>query len=174
VQGQEEKGLIRRAKECDEAAWAEIYERHKQNIYRYIYYRVSNASLAEDLTQEVFLRALESIDSFAFRGIGLSSWLYRIARNLVIDHYRRQPERAELPLEEGLLAAAEEDLGRQQELREALDCLTDEQREVVILRFVNGLSTAEVAQVLDKSEGAVKSLQHRALAALGRILKGER
>lgn len=174
----EERELIKRAKEYDSSAFAEIYERHYEGIYDYLYYRVSDPRLAEDLASEVFLKALESIKDFTFRGVRLSSWLYRIAKNLVIDHYRLQPDQAELPLKEGLIAAeggpseALEEEITQKQLRRALGTLTEEQHQVIILKFIDGLSNTEVAQVMDKSEGAIKSLQHRALAALGRTLEG--
>lgn len=172
-----QQDLIRRAKQRDEAAWEEIYERHKQGIHRYVYYQVSDAPLAEDLMQEVFLKAVEAIDSFEFRGISLSAWLYRIARNLIINHYRRQPEQKELTLDE-CVAASEEDTSAavekrfgQRELWKALGGLTELQREVIILKFIEGFSNSEVAHVMGKPEGAIKSLQHRALAALRRILE---
>jgi len=172
----EERELIRRAKGYDSSAFAEIYERHYQGIYNYLYYRVSDARVAEDLASEVFLKALESIRSFSFRGIRLSSWLYRIAKNAVTDYYRLQPSQADVPLKEGLIAAeggpgeALEEGIAQKRLRRALRGLTEEQRQVIILKFIDGLDNTEVAQAMGKSEGAIKSLQHRALAALGRIL----
>ena len=139
-----DRDLIRRAKQRDEAAWEEIYERHKQGIYRYIYYRVSDVRLAEDLMQEVFLKAVAAVDSFDFRGVSLSAWLYRIARNLVIDHYRCRSEQKELTLNESL-AASEEDISAtiekklaRRQLWRALGRLTDLQRDVIILKFIEG------------------------------------
>lgn len=173
---QDERELIRRAQEYDSRALAEIYERYYQAIYNYIFYRVSDDSLAEDLTAEVFLKALEAIESFAFRGVPFSAWLYRIAGNLVIDHFRRQPKQPSLPLEETQIFSDENPIDvlerglTQQELRRALDGLTEDQKQVIILKFVDGLSNTEVARVLGKTEGAIKSLQHRALAALARRL----
>jgi RNA polymerase sigma-70 factor (ECF subfamily) len=173
---QDERDLIRRAQEYDSSAITEIYERYYQGIYNYIYYRVSDDALAEDLAAEVFLKAMEAIESFTFRGIPLSAWLYRIANNLVIDHFRRQPRQPNMPLEETQVAAnenpgevLEQGLTRQS-LQRALSELTDEQQQVVLLKFVDGLSNNEVARVLGKTEGAIKSLQHRALASLGRLL----
>jgi len=173
---QDERELIGRAKEYDPVAFAQIYERYYQSIYNYVYYRVGDSSLAEDLTAEVFLKALEGIETFTFRGVPFSAWLYRIANNLVADHFRHQPQQPDLSLEEELIAAEgepSEALERgltQQQLAQALRGLTEEQRQVIILKFVEGLSNTEVAQVLGKTEGAVKGLQHRALARLGRIL----
>jgi len=179
AKNREERELIRRAKEYDSSAFAEIYERHYQGIYNYLYYRVGDARLAEDLASEVFLKALEAIRSFTFRGIRLSSWLYRIAKNLVTDYYRLQPSQEDVLLKEGLIAAegspgeALEEGITQRRLWRALQGLTEEQRQVIILKFIDGLSNTEVAQIMGKSEGAIKSLQHRALAALGRLLEGE-
>ena len=167
--------MIRRAQDYDPGAFGEIYERYYNGVYKYIYYRVGEQVLAEDLTMEVFVKAMEAIDGFTFRGAPFSAWLYRIASNLVIDHFRRQPA-VSVSLEERLVAVAEparhhmETEFTHQALRRALGELTDEQQQVIILKFVDGLSNIEVAQVLGKSEGAIKSLQHRALSALGRVL----
>jgi RNA polymerase sigma-70 factor (ECF subfamily) len=175
----EQRELIKRAKECDPAAFATIYEHYYQDIYNYIYHRVANAQLAEDLTSDVFLKVLESIGSFTFRGIPFSAWLFRLARNLMIDRLRTHPELAELSLEEELLpaeggadVALERKLTRQQ-LLQALRSLTEEQQEVIILKFIDGLSNTDVARILGKSEGAVKALQHRALSALSRFFEIE-
>jgi len=172
----DERTLIERAQAYETRAFAEIYERYYQGIYNFIYYRVSEEPLAEDLTAEVFLKAMEAIQSFTFRGIPFSAWLYRIANNLVIDYFRRQPKLPPVELEE-MQIATEDSPGdavefgmTQRELQRALSCLTEEQQQVIILKFVDGLSNEEVAQILGKTEGAIKSLQHRALASLGRIL----
>ena len=176
-QVQDERELIRRAKEYDPLAFAEIYERYYQKIYNYVYYRVSDGPVAEDICAEVFVKALEAIDSFTFRGIPFSAWLYRIAGNLVIDYYRRQPTQPDMSLDDNRSLIADDSPGvnlerhfSQQELRQALKGLTPDQQQVVILKFVDGLSNSEVAQILGKTEGAVKSLQHRALASLARLM----
>ena len=173
----EEHDLIRRAQEYDPAAFGAIYERYYNGVYKYIYYRVGDQGLAEDLTMEVFVKALEAIEGFTFRGVPFSAWLYRIASNLVIDHFRRQPGQPALSLEEKLVATSEhpamvalESEFTHQALRRALAELTDDQQQVILLKFVDGLSNHEVAQALGKTEGAIKSLQHRALASLGRVL----
>lgn len=172
---QEEHDLICQAQEFDPVAFGQIYERYYNGVYKYVFYRTGEQELAEDLTMEVFVKALESIDSFSFRGIPFSAWLYRIASNLVVDHFRRMPQAATLSLEEQLLTSNEAQVHleaqfTQQVLREALAELTDEQQQVVVLKFIDGLTNYEIAQILGKTEGAVKSLQHRALAALGRVL----
>lgn len=177
ISKQEELELIRRAKECDPSAFARIFEYYYQDVYNYIYHKVANVHLAEDLTSDVFLKVLESITSFSFRGIPLAMWLLRIARNLMVDHFRGQPKTSDLPLKEDLLSTEvgpsdvfETKLTRQQLVR-ALSDLTEEQQDVIILKFVDGLNNTEVAQVLGKSEGAIKSLQHRALVSLNRVLE---
>lgn len=173
---EEERDLISRAQAYEPGAFAEIYERFYQGIFNYVFYRVIDEPLAEDLTAEVFVKALEAIDTYTFRGVPFSAWLYRIANNLVTDHFRRKPRNNHLPLEETQVADDESptDLMErgftQRELQSALALLTDEQQQVVILKFVDGMSNVEVASVLGKTEGAIKSLQHRALASLGRVL----
>jgi len=178
ISKQEERELIKRAKECDSSAFARLYEYYYQDIYNYIYLRISDASLAEDMTSEVFIKVLESIDSFTFRGFPFSSWLYRIARNMMVDYFRSQPRPVDLPLKEELLPVEvspsdifEREL-TQQQLAQALSNLTEDQQEVIILRFVDGLSNTDVAQVLGKSERAIRSLQYRALSSLNRFLEG--
>lgn len=176
-QVQDERQLIRRAKEYDPGAFAEIYERYYQRIYNYIYYRVSDGITAEDLCSEVFIKAMEAIESYTFQGVPFSAWLYRIAGNLVIDHYRRRPSQPEMSWEDGRPLTMDDNPSDRleqkfdhQELRRAIQGLTADQQQVIILKFVDGLSNSEVAQILGKSEGAVKSLQHRALASLGRLM----
>lgn len=173
----DEARLIQRAKEGDPTAFAEIYDQQQPAIYRYIFYRVGDVATAEDLTSEVFVRLVERIDHFTYRGRPLLAWLYTIARNLITDYRRRAGQAAMLPLDEQLVAeggnmeqAAERRLA-QRWLAAALTHLTEDQRQVIILRFIEGLDSAEVARMLGKSVGAVKSLQHRALAALRRILE---
>nr|HID14242.1 sigma-70 family RNA polymerase sigma factor [Anaerolineae bacterium] len=172
-----EARLIRRAQQGDPAAFTEIYDRHQPAIYRYIYYRVGDVATAEDLTSEVFVRLVEGIDRFVYRGRPLLAWLYTIARNLVTDHWRRTGQATMLPLDEQLVAeagdleqAAERGLA-QRRLAAALVHLTEDQRQVIVLKFIEGLDNEETARILGKSVGAVKSLQHRALAALRRILE---
>jgi len=177
ISKREERELIKRAKECDSSAFARLYEYYYQDIYNYIYFRIPDASLAEDLTSEVFIKVLESIDSFTFRGFPFSSWLYRIARNMMVDYFRSHQEPVDLPLEEGVLPAERDTSDvfdrelTQQRLAQALSNLTEDQQQVVILRFVDGLSNTDMAQVLGKSEGAIKSLQYRALSSLSRFLE---
>ncbi len=174
---QDEAALVARAKQFDRTAIAELYRRYVQRIYRYVYYRVGDESIAEDLTAEIFLRALEGLEAYSYRGVPFVAWLYRIAQARVVDYHRRRTRRGEnLPLHEAL-ADAEQDVTVSAERREAyadlyaaLRQLTPEQQQVIALKFLAGLKNAEVAYVLGKTEGAVKALQHRALASLQRIL----
>ena len=173
----DEASLIQRAKNGEPAAFAEIYDLHQPTIYRYIFYHVGDVATAEDLTSEVFVRLVERIDSFTYRGRPLLAWLYTIARNLVMDYHRRAGRSLLLSLDEQLVAGtpdpeeAVEHTLTQRRLAAAIACLTDDQRQVILLKFVEGLDGETVARTLGKSVGAVKSLQHRALAALRRILE---
>lgn len=171
--------LIQKAKDFDSEAWAQIYRRHYSKIYAYLCHRLGDIELAEDVAATVFLHAVEGIGSFTYRGFSLSAWLFRIAHNQVVDHLRRKAKVATEPLTEELLAtrgtvqeAMEEALVRE-ELSLALKNITEEQRQVVLLKFFAGLSNAEVARIIRKPEGAVKALQHRALASLRRIMATE-
>ncbi len=175
----DEASLIERAKRYDQKAISALYERHAQSIYRYIYYRVGDVNVAEDLTADVFLKALEGLEGFTYRGIPFSAWLHRIAHARVMDYFRQQARRELLPLDERLLATGKgpqatiEARLDHEELQSAIAQLTTDQQQVIILKFVEGLSNAEVARILGKSEGAVKSLQHRALNSLQRIIRRE-
>lgn len=175
----EEAIIIQRAKDFDSEAWAQIYRQHYPKIYAYLRHRLGDIDLAEDIAATVFLHAVEGIESFTYRGFSLSAWLFRIARNQVVDHLRRQAKVTTEPLPEELLdraatveEAVEEAVARE-ELSLALKNITEDQRQVVLLKFYGGLSIAEVARIIRKPEGAVKALQHRALASLRRILKTE-
>ncbi len=165
--------LVERGQAGDRAALEELYLIHFDRIYSYLHMTVGNRPDAEDLTTQTFLRMLESIRSFRFQTAPFSAWLFRIAHNLSMDHFRAnrrwQPEE-EVPEPQGSEERSAEDeafqsIGRQSML-ELIDSLSPEQQQVLTLKFVFNFSNAEVATILDKSEGAVKSLQHRALASL--------
>jgi RNA polymerase sigma-70 factor, ECF subfamily len=152
-----------------------LYREHVDRIYAYLAASVGNQHDAEDLTIQTFVRMMESLDRFQSRAVPFSSWLYRIARNLAIDHYRSSARaRARAGRAEprhGAYASAEEQalsMLEQQGIREQIALLPLRQREVLTLKFVCGLSNAEAALVLEKTEGAVKALQHRALVTLQR------
>lgn len=168
--------LIERAKAYDHAALQQIYEQHSPGIFRYIYYRIGDYEMAEDLRAEVFVKMLEGLESFTYKGWGISAWLYRIAHDRVVDHLRRLKRRPQAPLLETYVDPTDgpDDLSLAQldheELRAALAKLTEEQAEVLLLRFVADRSLKEVALITGRTEGAIKSLQHRALQTLGRLM----
>ncbi|MFW5696531.1 MAG: RNA polymerase sigma factor [Phototrophicaceae bacterium] len=167
--------LIRQAQQGDSAAVARLYELHADMIYRYIAYRVPNEEI-EDLTADVFLRMVEGLPGFRITGAPFEAWLYRIAAARIADHYRRSAQRPQVELPESMTdhdPLPEEQLMQQQELgllREALQHLTDDQQTVMILRFVERKSHEEVAQIMEKSTSNVKTIQHRALVQLSRLL----
>jgi len=183
-----EADLVRRAASNEQAAWTEIYERHHPKLFRYVHARVGDRQTAEDLTATVFLEALKGIRAYRSRGRPLLAWLYTIARNTVNYHHRSHFRRqAQGTLQRFLERNTDEDQPRspaetaspegdpasavdQWDLRDAINCLSPEQREVVILRYFVGLTTPEVARLLGKHERAVYSLQTRAIQALRRRL----
>jgi len=173
---QQEGSLVRRAQQGEPEAFEQLYEAHFDKVYRYIMLRVGNQAEAEDLTQQVFLNALESLSKYRWRGLPFSSWLFRIAHNQVVDCMRRRSKMRMLPLNEGgalsesnPVALAEQNLKLKQ-VAMACEQLSEGQREVISLRFAGGLSVAETARAMDRSEGAVKVLQHAALVKLRQIL----
>jgi len=172
---QQEGNLVRRAQLGEPEAFEQLYEAHFNKIYRYIMLRVRNQEEAEDLTQQVFLKALESLGGYSWRGVPFSSWLFRIARNQVVDHVRRGSKIRMLPLDEASTlsgidpVALVEQKMRLDQLAIACEQLSEGQREVISLRFAGGLSVAETAKAVDRSEGAVKVMQHEALMKLRRI-----
>ncbi len=174
-----ERTLLERAKRYDEAALGKLYDQYAPRIYAYVYRRVGNAHLAEDLTGDVFVRVMQAIQAERFWRTSFQAWLYRIAHNLVADHYRRQPPAAELELDERLVAAEDDPVSAvaerlsRQRLCAAISRLTPDQQQVLALRFGEGMKAREAAEVMDKSVGAIEALQHRALAALRRVLKKE-
>ncbi|MBI4496401.1 MAG: sigma-70 family RNA polymerase sigma factor [Chloroflexi bacterium] len=174
-----EQDLIQRAQDRDELALSYIYEKNHERIYRYILARVGKPEDAEDLTAEVFLKMLNSLGGFSWRGITLSAWLFRIAHNITVDHLRRRNSRAgQVSLEPNIQdtevdpSAEVEKALALQEVATAVRRLTPAQQEVIALRFAGGLSVAETARVLKKNEGTVKVLQYNAIAALRRIMGG--
>ena len=170
-----ETAIRERAVALEPAALETIYDEYSGKIYSYIYHRTGDTVLAEDLTGDVFVRALEAISAGRPWNTSLQGWLYRIAHNLIVDHFRRQSKREGPELDERFMAAENptatfEGLFHSNQLRVAMRFLTDEQQRVVALKFGEGLSNAEVAEILGKTEGAIKALQHRALASLKNIM----
>ena len=175
----DESSLFERARCNDPVALGQLYDRYAGKIYSYILYRVGNEGLAEDLTTSVFVKMLNAIRADKSWQLSFSGWLYRIAHNAVIDHFRRSKKRDTLPLDERLVAADDDpvtSVERTMEfeaVRDAMVCLTDDQQAVVQLKFFEGLSNLEVAKVMGKTEGAIKSLQFRALGALRRSMESD-
>jgi RNA polymerase sigma-70 factor (ECF subfamily) len=169
--------LLERAQAFDLDALASIYDKYAPPIYRYIFRYLGDGPLAEDITGEVFARLLDAIERGKGPRDNLSAWLYRVAHNLAVDHLRQRSHAEGLPLEEGLMAAPDDPTAvvekrlAQQRLRAAISHLTPIQQQVIVLKFLEGFSNEEVGKILGKREGAVKSLQHRALASLRRILQ---
>jgi RNA polymerase sigma-70 factor (ECF subfamily) len=173
--------LLSQARALDPAALAELYDLYAPAMYAYIYRRVGDPVLAEDLTSELFLRMLRALHEGVIWHKSFNGWLYRAAHNLVVDHYRQNGRSIEVPLDESTPegdrapdVTVERDLERQQ-LRGALEQLTPEQQEVLALRYGEDLTAREVGEIIGKTTGSVEALQRRGLAALKRILApGER
>jgi RNA polymerase sigma-70 factor, ECF subfamily len=172
----DDTALLERLRRGDRAALASIYDEYSPALYRYLYRRVGNARLAEDMTGQVFLKLLEALRQNQAWNVSFSGWLYRIAHNLVVDHFRKHGDQTIVELEEWIQSdasgperVAERQLTLQQ-VRYALNKLTEEQAQVILLRFGEGLSNREVAEIMNKNEGAIKGLQHRALQMLRRLL----
>ena len=171
--------LVRRAQKGEAAAFAGLYENFYGPIFRYVSFKMGNTTEAEDITEEVFLRMLESIHTFRWVGRPFSSWLFRIAHNLIVDHFRKKSRERTTPLDAAIhvIGSSASDLDSQveiklamDEVREAMGGLTDLQREVISLRFAGGLSVLETAKVVGKKENAVKALQFAGIQKLRRLL----
>ena len=166
--------LVKRAQHGNSNAIGKLYDRHQPHIFRFVWSRVRHQQTAEDMTGEIFTRMVTSLPNYQEKGLPFRAWLYRIARNLIADHFRQHGEHFPLPLEEAedITEDTENlDMVVQQQLtvksvEHALDQIDPEQREVVIMRFLVGLPLKEVALSLNKTVPAVKSLQHRGLQAL--------
>lgn len=178
----DELTLLAKARSFDEEALAQIHDTYYGPIFRYIAYRVGDQRVAEDLTSEVFVRLLSALRDRTAPQKTLRGWLYRVAYFVVSDYHRANYRQEEVPLEEGMgelpadgpdPAAAVSHKMRWEDVSQALEHLTDDQREVVALRFGQELSIREVADLMNKSEGAVKQLQARAVATLSRQLRQE-
>jgi len=170
--------LVDLARDGDAEAFGQLYDHYANGVYRYLYYRVSSTSLAEDLTSETFFRALRSIRSFQWQGRDFGAWLTTIARNLVTDHFKSSrsrlevvsdvlPESSDVGLgpEAGMLTALTSEL-----IAQALSELARDQQDCLVMRFLQGLSIADTAAAMGRSEGAVKQLQLRAVRNLAKVL----
>lgn len=173
----DEAALIHRARDGSREAFGILYERHRATIARYVAARIRDSADSEDLTEAIFESAWRAMGRYREQGVPFLAWLYRLAHNRVVDHYRalrptvtlipevhESVEDPSAPLDGNIDSA---------DLLKALHELTGDQREVIVLRFIQGMSGREVAQAMDKREDAVRALQFRALATLRRILAGE-
>jgi len=172
----DERRLVEQAKSGDAEAFGQLYDAFVDRVYRFVFFRVTDVQMAEDLTSQVFLKAWENLGRYRPHGPFLA-WLYAIARNSVIDNYRTRKQTVSLD-EAAPLAAHDEKLDDQVELQfemkslqVAMQHLTEEQQEVVTLKFIADYDTTEIAQRMGKSEGAIRALQMRALQALARVMK---
>lgn len=166
--------LVDLARQGDAEAFGELYDHYMPGIFRFVYYRLGSRALAEDLTSETFVRSLRSIQRFQWQGRDFGAWLTTIARNLLTDHYKSsrarlelvtddvpEPAKAEAGPEDDVVTALSNEV-----LMEAVNGLSPEQRDCILLRFISGFSIAQTSAALDRSEGAVKQLQLRAIRTL--------
>lgn len=158
----------------DQDAFGELYERYVKKIYNYIYYRTSNQHDAEDLTARVFFKAMAHIENYEDKGVPFQAWLYRIAHNLVANWHRDRGRRKIIPLDEYVAASLTsdsphhhaEDSEERELLLAAIRRLPPERQQLLILKFVDHLSNADIGEAMGRTEGAIKSLYHRTLLAL--------
>jgi RNA polymerase sigma-70 factor (ECF subfamily) len=172
--------LVEQARDGSPEAFADLYDRYVDRVYRFVLYRVGgDVALAEDITSEVFVRALRKIKGFTWQGRDVGAWFVTIARNLVLDHFKSGKFRLEVvgsdPGEnsrEGVVDPEDQALARvsQRDLYKAIQQLGTEQQEVIYWRFLQGYSVAETAAAMDKTDGAIKALQYRAVKALYRLV----
>ena len=167
------KTLVELAKD-DKEAFGELYERYLPKMYNYIYYRTGNVHDAEDLTARLFFRAMSHIGNFEDRGVPFQAWLYRIAHNLVANWHRDQGRRKIIALDDYVASALKseapdrltEEIEEQQQLLQAVRRLPEDRQQLLLLKFVDQLSNAEIGEIMGRTEGAIKSLYHRTLMAL--------
>ncbi len=173
---QDEQSLVHRAQQHDQEAFAQLYEKYFDKIYRYVALKIGNRVEAEDMTQQVFVNALHSISSYKWRGFPFSAWLFRIAHNQVVDYLRKKTRQPTVYLNESLTVSeinpqkTVEQRMNVEQLVLATKKLTPAQQEVILLRFAGELPITQVAKIMGKSEGAVKALQHSAIVSLRKTL----
>jgi RNA polymerase sigma-70 factor (ECF subfamily) len=175
------RALVDLAKEGDAEAFGQLYDHYMSGVFRFIYYRVGSQQVAEDLTSETFVRGLRAIQRFNWQGKDFGAWLTTIARNLVADHFKSSRSRLEIVTEtipEGKTHAASPEhevlaLISNEILFEAVGSLPSEQRDCILMRFIQGLSIAQTAAALGRSEGAIKQLQLRAVRSLAKTVPGD-
>jgi RNA polymerase sigma-70 factor (ECF subfamily) len=173
-----EEKFVRQAVGGDEHAFASLYDAYVDSIYRFIYLRVEDQQTAEDITSSVFLKVWEKLEHYQMRGVPFRAWLFRIARNAVIDHYRTRKETAPLEavtnaFDRNVAPVAESVATRieAEKILEQMKQLTEDQRNVLTLKLVHGLNTEEIANTLGKRQGAVRALQMRGLQALAKLME---
>jgi RNA polymerase sigma-70 factor (ECF subfamily) len=171
----EEAELVARAQQSDRDAWDEIFQRHYQRVYVFVFMRVGDAMAAEDVTADVFVEAWKGIRRYSYRGVPLLSWLYRIAHNLVADFLRRSKRAKTQRLNDDHSnvphsADQSENVALWESVSAAFRRLTIEQQQVLVSRFIEGLTLAETAAAMGKNENAIKALEFRALKSVRRIL----
>lgn len=169
--------LVQRA-QADKAAFGAIYDRYLARIYSYVYYRTGNHHDAEDLTARVFMQALSHIDGYSSRGVPFSAWLFRIAHNLVANWHRDRARKPSVSLDAaGDVPSSNRDMERAEqrvEIRKAIATLPPDRQSLIVMKYVDDLSNAEIAAVFGKTEGAVKALLHRTLRSLRSALHAEK
>jgi len=173
--------LVSLAQQGDGDAFGQLYDRYADTVYRFVYFRVNDRALAEDFTSETFLRALRRIGTISYQGRDIGAWFITIARNIVLDHLKSARHRLETTTADTIegreqaqsTEAAVLDTLQSERLMEAVRQLGDEQRECVMLRFVQGMSVSETAQIMGKNDGAIKALQHRAVRKLADLVGSE-
>lgn len=170
------RALVERASGGDVNAFGKLYDIYLDQIYRYVFYRAKDRMVAEDLSQQVFVKAWEAISKFEWRGKPFSAWLFRIAHNHLVDYYRSSEKDARMQKQISVdiddpQQETEQKL-MQEELLKAVAHLTLQQQEVIILKFVEGLENREIAEIMGKKEGAIRVMQMRALSALRQKLNG--
>lgn len=173
------EALVVSAQAGDTSAFEALYDHFYDRIFRYVSFKAGDPSAAEDITEEVFLRMLRSIGTYKHRGHPFSSWLFRIAHNLVVDHFRKKGRDKSVPLEKVVAVVGESTIDldnyvqtklAMREVNRAMENLTDLQRQVISLRFAGGLSVNETAQAVGRNENAVKALQHAGIKKLRKML----
>jgi RNA polymerase sigma-70 factor (ECF subfamily) len=170
--------LVKASQAGDMAAFSELFDRYHEIVYRYVLFRMNDRTIAEDLTQETFVRALRRIGSVTYQGRDIGAWFVTIARNLIFDHvkssrYRLESTTAEIIELSPSTGGPEQqvlDNATNDELLRCIGKLNADQQECIHLRFLQGLSVAETAEKMDRNEGAVKALQHRAVRRLAQLL----
>ena len=179
AQQHDERSWVELARSGDPEAVGWLYERYFDRIYKYVYLKIGDATEAEDLTEQVFLKMIEAIHGFQWQGTTFAAWLYRIAHNQVVDTIRQHSRRPQTSLEPvvDVLPSEKDDPYKHAELsdsvghlKEAMSNLTDLQAQVISLKFGMGLTNAEVAGILDRTEGAIKALQYSALQNLSKAM----